>query len=60
MLLAWGTKDHVLPFERYGRGYQAALPGAELRMLDDVGHIAMLDNPTGIAALIRDFTSRRA
>jgi len=60
VLLAWGTKDHVLPFERYGREYQAALPGAELRMLDDVGHIAMLDDPIGIAALIRDFASRRA
>ncbi len=60
VLLAWSTKDRVLPFRRYGRAYRKALPFAELRMLPDVGHVPMLDDPAGIAILIRDFATRAA
>jgi pimeloyl-ACP methyl ester carboxylesterase len=58
VLLAWPAKDRVLPFERYGRPLREALPSAELRMLHDVGHVPMLDDPRGIADLVRDFTMR--
>ena len=58
MLLAWPAKDRVLPFERYGRPLSEALPSAELRTLHDVGHVPMLDDPSGIAHLIRDFIMR--
>jgi pimeloyl-ACP methyl ester carboxylesterase len=58
VLLAWSTKDRVLPFKRYGPAYREALPSAELRMLDDVGHLAMMDDPRQIATLIRDFAAR--
>lgn len=60
VLLAWSTKDRVLPFKRYGRTYREALPFAELRMLPDVGHVPMMDDPAGIATLIRDFVTRPA
>jgi pimeloyl-ACP methyl ester carboxylesterase len=60
VLLAWGTKDRVLPFKRYGDPYRELLPFAEVRMLDDVGHVPMMDDPAGIAALIGDFSTRAA
>jgi len=60
VLLAWPAKDRVLPFKRYGRAYCEALPSAEVRTLHGVGHVPMLDDPAGIAALIRDFATRAA
>ena len=60
VLLAWPAKDRVLPFRRYGRPLCEALPSAELRMLHDVGHVPMLDDPSGIAHLVRDFIMRAA
>lgn len=35
-----------------------ALPSAELRTLQEVGHVPMLDHPSGIAHLGRDFIMR--
>ena len=58
VLLAWPAKDRVLPFERYGRPLAEALPSAELRSLHDVGHVPMLDDPGGIAHLVREFAMR--
>ena len=60
VLLAWGTEDRVMPFQRYGRPYREVLPFAELRILSDVGHVPMMDDPAGIAALISDFATRAA
>jgi pimeloyl-ACP methyl ester carboxylesterase len=58
VLLAWPVKDRIFPYKRYGRPLREALPEAELRMLDDVGHLPMLDDPALVAALIRDFVRR--
>jgi pimeloyl-ACP methyl ester carboxylesterase len=58
VLLAWSANDRVLPFERYGRPLSEAMPSAELRMLHDVGHVPMLDDPSEIVSLIRDFITR--
>lgn len=60
VLLAWPAKDRVLPFRRYGRAYGEALPSAEVRTLHGVGHVPMMDDPAGVAALIRDFATRAA
>ena len=60
VLLTWFAKDRVLPFKRYARPYREALPFAEVRLLHDVGHVPMMDDPAGIAALIRDFAARAA
>ena len=54
MLLASPRRDRIFPYERYGRPLREALPFAGLRMLDDVGHIPMLDDAARVAALIRD------
>lgn len=58
VLLAWPAEDRVLPFKRYGQPLSRALPSAELRTLHDVGHASMLDDPRGIAHLVRDFIAR--
>jgi hypothetical protein len=58
VLLAWPAKDRFLPFNRYGRPPREALPSAELRTLHDVRHVPMLDDPTGIADLVRDLITR--
>jgi pimeloyl-ACP methyl ester carboxylesterase len=60
VLLTWFAKDRVLPFKRYARPYREALPLAEVRVLHDVGHVPMMDDPAGVAALIRDFAARAA
>jgi len=60
VLLTWFTKDRVLPVKRYARPYREALPFAEVRVLHDVGHVPMMDDPAGVAALIRDFAERAA
>lgn len=60
VLLTWFAKDRVLPFKRYARPYREALPFAEVRVLHDVGHVPMMDDPAGVAAPIRDFAARTA
>jgi pimeloyl-ACP methyl ester carboxylesterase len=59
VLLAWPATDRVTPFKRYGRPLDEALPSAELHTLHDVGHVPMLDDPKGVASLIRDFAAGR-
>jgi pimeloyl-ACP methyl ester carboxylesterase len=53
--IVWGTKDRTLPFGRYGRPMVAAVPGAELEMLPDVGHVPMIDDPESTADAILRF-----
>jgi pimeloyl-ACP methyl ester carboxylesterase len=53
--IVWGTRDRTLPFTRYGRPLLAAVPGAELEMLADVGHVPMIDDPAAVAAAILRF-----
>lgn len=57
--IAWGWHDRTLPFMRYGAPILAALPGAELVMLPDVGHVPMIDDPALTAQIILDFVERQ-
>ena len=50
--VAWGECDRVLPFPRYGQPLLEQLPGAELVMIDGVGHVPLYDDPATIAATI--------
>lgn len=58
VLVAWGSRDRLLPYRLYAGPLRDALRGAEFRTLHGVGHLAMLDDPRGIAALVRDFARR--
>jgi pimeloyl-ACP methyl ester carboxylesterase len=55
VLVVCPEHDRLLPFRRYGRPLVRDLRAYDLRRLEDVGHLAMLDDPQGIATLIEDF-----
>ena len=40
--------------------YAQAIPGAELRSIDNCGHLAHMDQPARLAALATEFASRRS
>jgi len=56
--IAWGGRDQVIPFERYGRPLLDAVPGAELRTIDGVGHVPMYDDPEQVARQILEVCDR--
>jgi pimeloyl-ACP methyl ester carboxylesterase len=53
--IAWGLKDRMLPFMRYGAPMLAAVPAAEFKPIPGVGHVPMIDDPMLIAQTILDF-----
>ncbi|BDE15739.1 alpha/beta hydrolase [Mycobacterium kiyosense] len=53
-LVVWGRGDRIVPLSS-GRQLAAAIPDAQLVVLDDVAHCAMLEKPAETAALIIDF-----
>jgi pimeloyl-ACP methyl ester carboxylesterase len=55
MRIAWGLKDRMLPFMRYGAPMLAAVPEVEFKLLPGVGHVPMIDDPDLIANAILDF-----
>lgn len=55
--ILWGSRDMLL-FPRQGRRIAAAIPGAELRYLRGLGHLAMWDDPGLCAELIVSFARR--
>ncbi|WP_082944781.1 alpha/beta hydrolase [Mycobacterium sp. 852013-50091_SCH5140682] len=55
--IAWGVEDKTLPFMRYGVPMVAAVPGAQLAMVPDVGHVPMIDDPQLIGQMIADFVA---
>jgi pimeloyl-ACP methyl ester carboxylesterase len=54
-----GTADLLTP-PAHARGVAAAIPGAELRVLDSVGHQVMQEDPTSLAGIIRELTGPSA
>ena len=57
VLVLWGTEDLLLPPRQAHRAARA-IPGAELRMLQGLGHIPMSDEPQTVAETILAFTAR--
>ena len=53
--IAWGGKDRMLPFMRYGAPMLAAVPEAEFKLIPGVGHVPMIDDPALVANTILDF-----
>ncbi len=58
VLLAWGTKDAILPAGRYAQRMRNLVPSAHWMDLEGLGHVPMGDDPELIARLIADFTSK--
>jgi pimeloyl-ACP methyl ester carboxylesterase len=58
VLLAWGTRDRILPSPRYSDRLRTLLPAAEWMALQDLGHVPMSDDPELVARTIAEFTAR--
>ena len=58
VLLAWGTKDRVLPVGRYSQRLRELLPSAEWAELPGLGHLPMADDPELVTRTITEFAAR--
>jgi pimeloyl-ACP methyl ester carboxylesterase len=58
VLLAWGTRDRILPSPRYSKRMRELLPAAEWVELRGLGHVPMSDDPELVARTISEFTAR--
>jgi pimeloyl-ACP methyl ester carboxylesterase len=55
-LIVWGGQDQIVPIE-CATLYQRAIPAAQLRVLDNCGHWAHLEQPQALAAAIQEFVA---
>ncbi len=56
--LAWSAEDRIFPLEAYRSRACELIPGADFIVLDDVGHIPMLDDPRLVAQTILTSAAR--
>jgi pimeloyl-ACP methyl ester carboxylesterase len=56
--LAWSAEDRIFPLETYRSSACELIPGADFIVLDDVGHIPMLDDPRLVAQTILTSAAR--
>jgi pimeloyl-ACP methyl ester carboxylesterase len=54
VLIAWGTKDRILPYKTTTERLRTLVPQARWRELPGLGHMPQWDDPEGIARLILD------
>jgi homoserine acetyltransferase len=57
VLLIWGERDRVFPFDEYGKPLKETLPHAKLAIVKQAGHGAYLDKPDQFNELLVDFVS---
>jgi pimeloyl-ACP methyl ester carboxylesterase len=55
-LVVWGTADRMIPME-HGRAYADAIPGAQLQLITEAGHLPQLEAPAKLLAAVWDFAS---
>ena len=55
-LLVWGMHDRLTP-STIGREWLQALPDARLHVIEDAGHVPMVDSPSELVAAIGAFRS---
>ncbi len=53
-LIVWGERDNTIPLA-HGREARAAIPGSRFETLPRAAHFPHLEDPEGLAALLRDF-----
>ncbi len=58
VLLAWGTRDRIIPLPRYSQRLRNMLPDAEWVELPGLGHVPMADDPALVARIITEFVAR--
>src|SRR5262245_16632035 len=53
-LLVWGAHDRLVP-PAYGEAYRRHIPGAELKLIPDCGHLPMFEAEAEFVKLVADF-----
>jgi pimeloyl-ACP methyl ester carboxylesterase len=53
-LIVWGGRDNTIPLW-HGRAAHKAAPGSRFECLPDAAHFPNLEDPEGLAAVLRDF-----
>ncbi len=53
-LLVWGRQDAIIPLE-CGELFEAALPNAQLRVIENCGHSPALEKPSEFLAAVSEF-----
>jgi pimeloyl-ACP methyl ester carboxylesterase len=53
-LLVWGDNDRLVP-PAYGEAYGKLIPGAELKLIKDCGHMPMFEKEAEFVEIISDF-----
>ena len=56
-LILWGESDRLIPLP-HGRRYQELIPGAELQVIPECGHIILREQPERGTAAIAEFIAR--
>src|SRR5437764_12830224 len=52
-LIVWGGRDHTIPVA-HGRAAHRAIPGSRFEVLPRAAHFPHLEDPDGLAAVLRD------
>ena len=58
VLLAWGTRDRIIPSPRYSQRLRNLLPNAEWIEFPGLGHLPMSEDPELVARTIAEFVAR--
>jgi pimeloyl-ACP methyl ester carboxylesterase len=53
-LIVWGARDNTIPLS-HGRQTHEAVPGSRFEILPRAAHFPNLEDPEGLAAVLRDF-----
>ena len=53
-LIVWGERDNTIPLS-HGRHAHEAVPGSRFEILPRAAHFPHLEDPEGLAAVLRDF-----
>ncbi|MGA3185361.1 MAG: alpha/beta hydrolase [Candidatus Dormibacteria bacterium] len=57
-LVVWGEADRIIPPE-HGDAYARAIPGAQLQLIPDAGHLPQLETPQRLVQLVWAFAGLR-
>ena len=58
-LIVWGERDNTIPLS-HGRRTHEAVPGSRFEILPRAAHFPNLEDPEGLAAVLRDFLETTA
>jgi pimeloyl-ACP methyl ester carboxylesterase len=56
VLVVWGAADRIYPPE-HGEAFAKAIPGAQLVVIKEAGHLPQLEAPAALLAAVQEFTS---